>query len=91
MIKKSAMRCVLAALVIAILSSTEAFALTAEADSPMTPLFQKSEGEFYNYAPCMVQVDATTKYVYYCSNRTSGVIVDYICWRKGTFENNDWI
>lgn len=90
MARKNVVCCVLAALVIAVLLSTEAFALTAEADSPMMPLFQKGEGEFYNYAPCMVQVDATTKYVYYCSNRTSGVVVDYICWRKATLENNEW-
>lgn len=70
---------------------TSAFALTARSEERMSPLFQKSTGDYYNYAPCMIQTDEQTKYVYYCSNRVSGEIVDYICWRKGTLENGVWV
>lgn len=91
MFKRKILVSSLIVLALATLLSTQAFALTAETSSTMAPLFQKASGEFYNYAPCMIQVDPTTKYVYYCSNRTSSEIVDYICWRKGTLENSEWV
>ena len=68
-------------------------AIAAEASpiSNMTALFTKPEGNFYNYAPCMVQIDENTKYVYYCANQSSGEIIDYICWRKATRQGNSWV
>ena len=40
-------------------------------------------GQIYNYCPVVIQTDASTRYVYYCSNMNSGEIVDYIAVRKG--------
>lgn len=65
--------------------------IKAEIQSAPHPLFEKAAGEFYNYAPCYVQVNDTTKYVFYCSNQTSSEIVDYICWRKADLTNGIWV
>jgi hypothetical protein len=56
----------------------------------LTELFAPSKEEIYNYAPCAVQTDETTKYVFYCTNKESGIIVDYIGWRKGQLEDGEW-
>ena len=64
--------------------------ISAEMSSRMLPLFEKNNGEYYNYAPCMIQTDANTRYIYYCSNKESSKIIDYICWRKCTFSNGIW-
>ena len=58
--------------------------------SGLTELFRPREGDFYNYAPCTVQTDGSTRYVFYCTNGDSGVIVDYIGWRKGTLRDGTW-
>jgi len=58
--------------------------------SGLTELFRPREGEFYNYAPCTIQTDGTTRYVFYCTNGESGIIVDYIGWRKGTLKDGTW-
>jgi hypothetical protein len=58
--------------------------------SDLSELFAPASGEYYNYAPCLVQTDDTTKYVFYCTNKDSGVIVDYIGCRKGTLTESGW-
>lgn len=76
------------------LGSTEAFAdslISAEISETAEPIFEKSEGQYYNYAPCYIQIDNETKYVFYCSNQISGEIVDYICWRKAVRVSSEWV
>ena len=58
--------------------------------SPMSPIFEKNIGDYYNYAPCLIQTDSNTQYLYYCGNQHSSEIVDYICWRKGILEDGKW-
>lgn len=77
-------------ILVCILLPTNVFAIGAECSITMTPLFEKSTGNYYNYAPCLIQTDNTTKYVYYCSNINSSEIVEYICWRKGQYSNGVW-
>lgn len=60
-------------------------------DGQLKELFAPSKKEIYNYAPCLIQTDENTKYVFYCTNRESAVIVDYIGWRKGVLRNGDWV
>lgn len=38
----------------------------------------------YNYCPSVMMTDENTAYIYYCTNRQSYVIIDYIGCRKGT-------
>ncbi|MFD2614089.1 hypothetical protein [Paenibacillus gansuensis] len=66
-------------------------AVSIQLDGGLTELFAPAPGEFYNYAPCVVQTDENTKYVFYCTNKDSGIIVDYIGWRKGTRTDQGWI
>ncbi len=43
-----------------------------------------AETNFYNYCPSIMMEGEDTMHVWYCSNRTSGNITDYIAYRKGT-------
>lgn len=67
------------------------YASEASSEKLMAPLFDKPSGQFYNYAPCYIQTDNDTRYVYYCANQNSGEIVDFICWRKAIKENGLWL
>ena len=57
----------------------------------MNKLFDPGERNYYNYAPCLVQTEPDTKYVFYCSNGETDIVVDYICWRKGTLIDGVWV
>lgn len=52
-------------------------------------LFSDPDGT-YNYCPSVIQTDAQTRYIYYCSNKDAKVIKDYIVMRKGTLTNGTW-
>ncbi|SDW90694.1 hypothetical protein [Paenibacillus sp. CF384] len=56
--------------------------------STLAECFAPSKSEIYNYAPCVVQTDDSTRYAFYCTNMESGIIVDYIGWRKGVKESD---
>ncbi len=48
-------------------------------------LFGESKDEnFYNYCPSIMTEGNDTMHVWYCSNKDSGKIVDYVAYRKGT-------
>ncbi len=50
----------------------------------------KLEG-IYNYCPSIMQMDENTAYIYYCTNRESYNIIDYVGFRKGTRnEDGSW-
>lgn len=54
-------------------------------------LFGEEEGmNYYNYCPSMFYEDENTLHVYYCSNKISGNITDYICYRKGIKVKGKW-
>lgn len=40
---------------------TSTFALTARSEERMSPLFQKSAGDYYNYAPCIIKIGYTAR------------------------------
>lgn len=42
---------------------------------------------FYNYCPS-VMIDGRTMHVWYCSNKTSGNVTDYVAYRKGTLHDD---
>lgn len=39
---------------------------------------------FYNYCPTMMMEGTSTMHIWYCGNKTSGNVTDYIMYRKGT-------
>ncbi len=45
----------------------------------------------YNYCPSYIQTDEDTRYIFYCRNPKSGVIVDSIFWRKAVRNGDEWI
>ncbi len=48
-------------------------------------LFGESlEENFYNYCPTILMEDASTMHIWYCANKDSGNVTDYIAYRKGT-------
>lgn len=52
-------------------------------------LFGESlEENFYNYCPTVMREGNDTLHVWYCSNRDSGVVTDYVAYRKGTLNAN---
>jgi hypothetical protein len=54
------------------------------------PLFGKSlHGNFYNYCPSM-RLENDTLHVWYCTNKDSGNITDYIGYRTGHFVDGFW-
>lgn len=63
----------------------------AESIYPMSKVFEKTGGNYYNYAPCLIQTDQNTRYIYYCANQNSSEIIDYICWRKGVIKDGKWL
>jgi len=77
-------------------SFTASFALadtaadtTAEEEEPALPPFKKLqftsvEKGIYNYCPSAMQMPDGTVYIYYCTNKNSYEVVDYIGCRKGT-------
>ena len=46
--------------------------------------FDASKSGIYNYCPSIMQIDANTAYIYYCTNKISRNVTDYIGCRKGT-------
>ena len=54
-------------------------------------LFGEEEGmNMYNYCPSMFYEDDNTLHVYYCSNKISGNITDYVSYRKGIKVKDKW-
>lgn len=52
-------------------------------------LFEGRNGT-YNYCPSIIQTDENTRYIYYCANKDSKVIKDYVYMRKGTKSGDKW-
>lgn len=51
-------------------------------------LFGEDKSEnFYNYCPTTVMEGNDTLHVWYCSNRDSGNVTDYVAYRKGTLNS----
>lgn len=46
------------------------------------------EENFYNYCPSIMIENGTTMHVWYCSNKDSGKVTDYIAYRKGTLSTD---
>ena len=49
-----------------------------------TLLCSPTKSGIYNYCPSVMQTEDGTRYLYYCTNRNSYEVVDYIGCRKGT-------
>ena len=45
---------------------------------------QDKNGNYYNYCPTVMMEGNDTMHVWYCSNRVSGNVTDYVAYRKGT-------
>lgn len=43
---------------------------------------------FYNYCPSIMIENGNTMHIWYCSNKESGIITDYVAYRKGTLTND---
>lgn len=56
-------------------------------------LFGESQNdEFYNYAPSVMIEGNNIMHIWYCSNKDSGDITDYIAYRKGTLMDDGlWV
>ena len=49
------------------------------------------EQNFYNYCPSVMIENGNTMHVWYCSNKVSGNVTDYVAYRKGTLtEDGKW-
>lgn len=74
------------ALMLPLLTATEPYARTR-----LSPAFEPPENaRVYNYAPCLVRTrDAL--HVWYCANKTSGDITDYLFHRKATRRGGTWV
>ncbi len=46
--------------------------------------FDNNKNGIYNYCPSIMQIDENTRYIYYCTNRVSYNVTDFIGCRKGT-------
>ncbi len=46
--------------------------------------FYNEKNGIYNYCPSIIQIDENTRYIYYCTNKLSFRITDYIGCRKAT-------
>ena len=56
------------------------------------PEFRDVSGEnHYNYCPSYIQTDADTRYIFYCRNPKSDIIVDSIYWRKAVRNGSTWV
>lgn len=53
--------------------------------------FNDAAGSFYNYCPSYIQTSGNERYIYYCKNRNSGEVIDYIYWRKATLSGTTWV
>ena len=53
-----------------------------------TRQFTSKKGGIYNYCPSIMVCDDGSAYVYYCTNKDSNRIVDYVGFRKGTVLSN---
>lgn len=53
-------------------------------------IFEEEFG-YYNYSPSIIQLDASTRLVYYVSNETKNVSGDVLYFRKGTLQNNAYV
>lgn len=42
--------------------------------------------QYYNYCPSVLQLEDGTRYIYYCTNKDSGRVIDYVGCRKGTLQ-----
>ena len=45
-------------------------------------------GNFYNYCPTIMIEGNNTMHIWYCSNKDSGKVTDYIAYRKGTLNSD---
>lgn len=43
---------------------------------------------FYNYCPSIMQTSSGERHIYYCTNKTSGNVTDYIGYRSGTLQSD---
>ncbi len=50
----------------------------------------EGNNNIYNYCPSMFYEDENTMHAYYCSNRDSGNITDYVAYRKGVKVGGEW-
>ena len=49
------------------------------------------EKNFYNYCPSIMIENGNTMHIWYCSNKDSGKVTDYVAYRKGTLtEDGKW-
>ncbi len=55
---------------------------TVEGDHQLQ--FDSDKDGIYNYCPVAFEEDANTRYIYYCTNQKSKVVIDYVGCRKGT-------
>lgn len=46
--------------------------------------------ERYNYCPTVIQLSRTSRYIFYCANKDSGIIRDHIYYRKGIYNKGKW-
>ncbi|HHW00211.1 MAG TPA: hypothetical protein GXX36_11720 [Clostridiaceae bacterium] len=52
--------------------------------------FNDGPGDYYNYCPSYIQASPTERYMFYCKNKDSGSVVDYIYYRKATYSGGKW-
>ena len=55
-----------------------------------TEFDDEDTGNYYNYCPSYIQTDETTRYIFYCKNPDSNIIVDSIFMRKSKFDGEKW-
>lgn len=60
------------------------------AGAPTPVIDAPGAGEWYRYAPSVVQVSPTVRFAYSCANARSGDIQDFIRYRAATFSNGAW-
>ena len=49
---------------------------------------ESSDEDFYNYCPSIMMEGNNIMHIWYCSNKESGIITDYIAYRKGTLSSD---
>jgi hypothetical protein len=79
---------VLAGLPAAALASPAAASL-ASAPTSYTGI-DPGVGEFYTYAPSVIQLNASTRYVFYCGNSVSNEVHDHVYASLAHFANGQW-
>ncbi len=68
--------------------STESASVSFQNDGQL--FAPDKSGDFFNYCPSVLQVDSSTRYVYYCTNGRSRNVTDNIACRKGTLTGGKW-